>query len=119
MQHELFAEKSCGPRFSGSRISRDQEVASADREPERFAGARDAEHDLISSDSIGRQPHRICRLPDVRRKSAGTVSAHDLLRSPLECRTSPADGYTDLARREEIVVVFGIADGDRVVSRQT
>ena len=55
----------------------------------------------------------------IGRNGAGTISAYHLVRTLLESRTSPADRYADLASRQEVVVVFRIADGDRVVSRQT
>ena len=67
----------------------------------------------------GGRPHTFRGLSDVARNRTGTIPAYDLVRALLESPTSPADGYADLASRQEVVVVFRIADGDRIVRRQT
>src|ERR1051325_11726724 len=74
-----------------------------------------AEHQPPAAHLRGRQPRLFQELPDVRRDGRWTVALDDLIGYRAQRRTAPAYRDAHFARVEQIVVVFRVADADRVV----
>src|ERR1019366_7300262 len=64
------------------------------------------------------QPHFLRCSTDVTSNSSRSVSAQDFAGNFLEGLTAPTDGYAQLTRGQEIVVILSVSDSNRVMNRE-
>jgi len=77
-------------------------------------------HDaLVSAGANLRQPHLSGDLPNIFGHSARTIAMDDFIGVFLQCRTTPTDRNSNLARRQQVMIVLGVANPNRVVRRKS
>src|SRR5208337_1163394 len=73
----------------------------------------------MSANSAEGYPGLLCRLPDISGHSVWSISMQDLVRFLLERCAAPTDSHGNLARGEEVMVVFSVTDRNCIVHRET
>jgi len=115
----LLAQQAGHPGFSRLRVPRHQQVAASDGQGQWLPVVGVPEQEVAA----GLQRHRDLTLfresPDVTGNSRGTVAGQHVVGGRLQGLTAPGHRHPGLTRAEQFVIVLCVADGYRVVRRQS
>ena len=117
MKNRLFAQQACQPRLAGAGLTGDEDRPPANGETDLVSVVLTPEDEASATHLAGRQARLLRHPPNVVGHGDGSRASDDLVGHRPQRGAAPLDRDTDFARIEQIVVVFGVADADRVVDR--